>query len=256
MTKDEALKLALEAKIHNAGMNPIMKGEYYLMHPEAMQKIIDEALREALAEQEPVGEAGTMPGTSGFTMACFKASEVSLGTKLYTSPQPAQQQQPAGLLQEIARLHDRIKELEKDVEFLSLPAQQEPVAQWQLRHHLHSDGVWENCTDYAASLLQKEATFEIRRLYTSPQPAQQEPVAWVEGVEIYWHNAPDLNDWIRQNGQPLYTSPPARKPLTDDQILKIGRELGLKCRLGGNPSIDFDYARAIEAAHNIKEKNT
>ena len=85
-------------------------------------------LAEQPAQQEPVGEAGTMPGTSGFTMACFKASDVSLGTKLYTSPQPAQQQHPAGLLQEIARLHDRIKELEKDVEFLSLPAQQEPVA--------------------------------------------------------------------------------------------------------------------------------
>lgn len=31
----------------------------------------------------PVGEAGTMPGTDGFTMACFKAADVPLGTKLY-----------------------------------------------------------------------------------------------------------------------------------------------------------------------------
>ena len=37
-------------------------------------------------EQEPVGEAGSMPGTDGFTMACFRASDVPVGTKLYTRP--------------------------------------------------------------------------------------------------------------------------------------------------------------------------
>lgn len=31
----------------------------------------------------PVGEAGSMPGTTGFTMAAFKAEDVPLGTKLY-----------------------------------------------------------------------------------------------------------------------------------------------------------------------------
>ena len=44
-----------------------------------------------------------------------------------------------------------------------------------------------------------------------------------------------------------------REPLTDEQIMAIGKELGLKCRLGGNPNIDFDYARAIEAAHGINK---
>jgi len=34
----------------------------------------------------PVGEAGTMPGTDGFTMACFKAVDVPIGTKLYATP--------------------------------------------------------------------------------------------------------------------------------------------------------------------------
>lgn len=33
-----------------------------------------------------VGEAGSMPGTTGFTMAAFKASEVPVGTKLYIRP--------------------------------------------------------------------------------------------------------------------------------------------------------------------------
>lgn len=35
-----------------------------------------------------VGEVGAMPGTSGFTMACFKADDVPAGTKLYTLESP------------------------------------------------------------------------------------------------------------------------------------------------------------------------
>jgi hypothetical protein len=41
--------------------------------------------------------------------------------------------------------------------------------------------------------------------------------------------------------------------LTRDEVLSIGKELGLKCKLGGNANIDFDYAEAIEA--KLKEKN-
>lgn len=43
---------------------------------------------------KPVGEAGVMPGTSGFTMACFKDVDVPLGTKLYVAqPAPATEAQ-------------------------------------------------------------------------------------------------------------------------------------------------------------------
>lgn len=34
----------------------------------------------------PVGQAAYMPGTEGFTMVCFKASDVPAGTNLYTLP--------------------------------------------------------------------------------------------------------------------------------------------------------------------------
>jgi hypothetical protein len=34
---------------------------------------------------EPVGAASNMPGTDGFTMVCFKASDVPVGTKLYAN---------------------------------------------------------------------------------------------------------------------------------------------------------------------------
>ena len=46
------------------------------------------ALEQPQVEQETVGEAGSMPGTDGFTMARFRASDVPVGTKLYTHPQP------------------------------------------------------------------------------------------------------------------------------------------------------------------------
>lgn len=42
--------------------------------------------------------------------------------------------------------------------------------------------------------------------------------------------------------------------LTKDEIIAIGKELGLKCRLGGNPNIDIDYAEAIET--KLRELNT
>lgn len=44
---------------------------------------------------ELIGEAGTMPGTLGFTMACFPADKVPVGTKLYTAPQPAEPHPPS-----------------------------------------------------------------------------------------------------------------------------------------------------------------
>lgn len=39
-------------------------------------------------EALPVGEAGSMPGTDGFTMAAFRAVDVPIGTKLYARPVP------------------------------------------------------------------------------------------------------------------------------------------------------------------------
>ncbi len=48
----------------------------------------------AIAQAVPVGEAGSMPGTSGFTMACFHADKVPLGTKLYAGA-PAAVSAPA-----------------------------------------------------------------------------------------------------------------------------------------------------------------
>ena len=52
------------------------------------------------------------------------------------------------------------------------------------------------------------------------------------------------------------TTPPQRKPLTDKQLNIIGSRWHLNL-LGADEKAElFAFARAIEAAHGIKEKNT
>jgi hypothetical protein len=151
--------------------------------------------------------------------------------------------------------HELAKALRKGPDFwpTTQPAQQEPVA-WQYRD-ARDDGTWGAWIGCDKRLAEDEYR-QVRALYASPQPApvQQEPVAIVSG---YYGGQcvilPIDPARIFNSNTALYTSPAQRKPLTDEQIMAIGKELGLKCRLGGNPNIDFDYARAIEAAHGIKE---
>jgi len=78
---------------------------------------------------------------------------------------------------------------------------------------------------------------------------QSEPVAWELGAEVYWGNSPEMSDYVRKEGTPLYTTPqpPQRKPLTDEEIGAILEGVNAYgTRL-------YTFARAIEAAHGIKE---
>jgi hypothetical protein len=47
----------------------------------------------------------------------------------------------------------------------------------------------------------------------------------------------------------LYTSPPPRQPLTDEEI----KQAGVAVPFDGKPDWSLRFARAIEAAHGIKE---
>ena len=61
--------------------------------------------------------------------------------------------------------------------------------------------------------------------------------------ELEWSKPKDC-----LSADPLYTTPPQRKPLTDEQIDHIAKNYALN-----NPTTPLHFARAIEAAHGIKE---
>ena len=89
----------------------------------------------------------------------------------------------------------------------------------------------------------------------------REPIAWLNPDPDYEQICPEIGyeaTYCEQHPKdlgwiPLYTQ---REwvGLTLSEIFAIGKELGLKCSLGGNPHIDIDYANAIE--QRLKEKNT
>ena len=84
---------------------------------------------------------------------------------------------------------------------------------------------------------------------------QGEPVGYLEIDDIesqreYPHNCRNVNLWY-ESGEGLvavYTHPPQRKPLTDEQILNVARD-----HYNPHQRPEISFARAIEAAHGIKE---
>jgi hypothetical protein len=88
---------------------------------------------------------------------------------------------------------------------------------------------------------------------------KQEPVAYIniEKRRLEW--AHDYMSWdtptvVNLPRIPLYTTPPQRKPLRDHEIAQILDRERMKWNKSP-PTYEFDlaFARAIEAAHGIKE---
>ena len=94
-----------------------------------------------------------------------------------------------------------------------------------------------------------EAIYTIKKVLAQPY---QEPVAY--GTWDTMLGKGNRMMMVRlDKGQdgctvPLYTTPPQRKPLTDEQIDYIAKNYALN-----NPTTPLHFARAIEAAHGIKE---
>ena len=99
------------------------------------------------------------------------------------------------------------------------------------------------------------------------QPAQQEPVAWMWRCKPYC-NWPEWSVSLKRPADsgcdghkrtegyedvPLYTTPPQRKPLTDERMWALWNSHGIDDM---NQQEAIAFARDIEAAHGIKEKNT
>ena len=91
---------------------------------------------------------------------------------------------------------------------------------------------------------------------TSSSGGEQEPVGYFYLDDGQWRQAHDPISF--PSCTKLYTTPPQRKPLTDEQIVPMfsARE---KLKAIGEKDAWFWYAWGIgdaEAAHGIKEKNT
>ena len=87
--------------------------------------------------------------------------------------------------------------------------------------------------------------------FKADKEAKGEPVAWV--YPEFWQHLENLNcgTAYRLTGigrQPLYTTPPQRKPLTDEEIVLIVAECA-----ASHQHTDIHFAKAIEA--KLKEKN-
>ena len=92
--------------------------------------------------------------------------------------------------------------------------------------------------------------------YKAPPQPEKEPVAWgvFEGnLHDMFFSPSEAQEMADLKGthaevRPLYTTPPQRKPMMDEDVERIVREARV-----GERGIGYTIARAIEAAHNIKE---
>ena len=92
-----------------------------------------------------------------------------------------------------------------------------------------------------------EAITALRQAIAELEQAQ--PVAWMSpGKERIEFSRTDTV--YGSHTIPLYTAPPPRQPLTDEQISKLwdGHTVPVFGKTGINPIV---FARAIEAAHGI-----
>ena len=108
---------------------------------------------------------------------------------------------------------------------------------------------------YDNSLSRGATIVAIREALAEPE---QEPVAYVDKN----YGIMRINDGIDLPiGAKLYTAPPARKPLTDEQLRTLARDAGIKLMndealaLGYLPAAIKKFARAIERAHGIGVKH-
>ena len=89
------------------------------------------------------------------------------------------------------------------------------------------------------------------------QPAQQEPVAWIDEFgNVFPLGAQRGPKYLNEPMKPLYTSPPPQRTwvgLTDDEIWKDDAIMSANSGYGATFDTLRDMVRAVEA--KLKEKN-
>ena len=95
--------------------------------------------------------------------------------------------------------------------------------------------------------IQLRAAITLRAALAQPE---QEPVAWMQDTTAGLYVEPQQD---RYHTVPLYTAPPQRKPLTEEQCDSIEHKAYLSTISKGKPMGDYakKIMRAIEKAHGI-----
>ena len=249
-TKDEALKLALEALSEIDGSVKL----YHRLGPDWTHKDGTEVFEVSvlLDRSELIGKA---------IIAIREAlAEESSGTE-----QPAQPQQDTMTIQEVWEaaggnpgikatkqdVLDALKLLDEVCDEVDHTAQ--PQQEQQCKHK------WKNVSS------KRQTAFQCEHcgIYTFEQPAQpqQGPLFWYRPCKDGLYEGPHHNKSVggkmmREENpdkwKPLYTSPPASKPLTGQQIRALWEQEAKPER--STAHFFTAFARAIEAAHGIEEK--
>ena len=159
-----------------------------------------------------------------------------------------------------SRLYQRIHELETQ---LAQPEQEPVISDAFVFENLN--GIYGDPKHHKIPLTRCQIVEFGRKMFelgakssTSPK-VEQEPVAWAE-QQFYADGTPNpcaLLKWAGRKaeddfpiGTKFYTTPPQRKLLTDEKIKAIHFEW-MTSTCGADTLVGF--ARAIEAAHGIKE---
>jgi hypothetical protein len=108
-------------------------------------------------------------------------------------------------------------------------------------------GEWHDQAGYQAFKNAEQAITAIKEALTQPE---QEPVAyWIPKAEQFCFASPTGRPFAKA-WEPLYTSPPQRQPLTDEEIAEVAERMEAT---DAASSFWREFARAIEA--KLKEKN-
>ena len=111
----------------------------------------------------------------------------------------------------------------------------------------HLDGIYVESLVAFAKLVAEKAL---------AQP-EQEPVAWMdEEMTCIFFDAERPEPFDFDFWKPLYATLPQRKPLTNGEIYTAYITATNQMLRAQDERLAFAFARAIEAAHGIKEKNT
>ena len=207
MTKDEALKMALEALEANQPVNYCMNnnGEKFPM-----------------MQEDPFRFERNTKAITAIKAALLSRSD---------GEAKDEKQKPVNI-KKVAEEHG-----------INLPTEFVPK-------HDESKAAIQSLTDQCAALIWERDELQ-KQMWRSEK---QEPVTWrykivdVFGRPVWTLKTPKSDTRVLES-QPLYTTPPQRKPLTDEEIVLIVAECA-----ASHQHTDIHFARAIEA--KLKEKNT